>query len=241
MNNNLSEIIIIGGGSSITPEISRLQPLLATKCSILTNYSYKHFSGTFLTFSDRDFYCPAHAKKEPDKYPDIYEELKYLPLIIGLKKSNGIKEFLLPNTYIIKCPKKELPNPHLTGIFALCIAEKLEPKTIYLLGFDWDRRDPKTIPTGKNYDPNSNLDIHYYGKEIKHRGLGYYGFYEGHNPNNMFKFFDNSKSKIYNVSPNSNIENFEKISYEYMFTLLNNKKLNQEEIRIIIKNKFTVL
>lgn len=232
----VSEAIIIGSGSSIKPYLSDLQPLLATKYTIACNYAYKHFSHTILAFQDRDFYVPSYAKKNPEKYPDIYGELKKEPLIIGLEKKNGISEFLLPNTYMINCPKKEISNPHLTGIFALCIAEVLEPKNIFLLGYDWSRQ---SIPENKNdYNPYSNLDIHYYSKtEINHRGQGYTGYYDGHNPDKYFKFFENSKSKIFNVSPNSNIQNFEKITYVQFFGLMSNKIESQNELRQYIKKR----
>jgi hypothetical protein len=221
------EIVVVGGGASIKPYLSVLQPLLATKMVIATNYAYKHFPCTILTFIDRDFYCPAYAKRDNNN-PYIYEELKQLPLIIGLEKNDGIKEFLLPNTYIIKCPKKEISHPHLTGLFALCIAEALEPKTIYLLGLDWSKQP---IPENKNkYNPYSDSNTHYYNN-IKHRGINYTGYYDRHNPDTSFKFFNNSKSKIYNVSLQSNINSFEKISYEQMFELLSNEKINQEEVR----------
>jgi len=238
--NEINDCIIIGGGKSIEKGLSLgLRERLTNKFVIATNYAYKHFPHTFLTFLDRDFYVSTYAKKEPDKYPDIYNELKQLPLIIGLEKNDGIKEFLLPNTYIIKCPKKELPNPHLTGLFALCIAEALEPKQIMLLGFDWSKQP---IPVDKNkYNPNSNLDIHYYGKEIKHRGLGYTGYYDNHNPDKLFSCFNNSKSKIYNVSLNSNINNFEKISYAQFFGLMSNKIDNQGELRKEIKEKLCIV
>jgi hypothetical protein len=238
---NLSEIVIAGGGTSIKPYLSVLQPVLAAKCTILINYAYKHFNGTFLCFGDKDFYSPTHGKKRPDLYPDIYEELKQLPLIIGLEKNDGIKEFLLPNTYVINCPKK-LPNrPSLTGVFALCIAEFLEPERIFLLGMDWDKRDPKSIPTGKDYNPYSSESIHYYGKnEFDHRGLNYIGYYENHDPDKIFKPFEQSKSKIYNVSLNSNIQNFEKISYEQMFNKMDTSPLNQEELRQYIKEKLCI-
>lgn len=227
----IDEVIIVGGGSSITPQIEALTPLLASKCTILTNYAYKHFKGTFLAFIDRNFYKSANL----DKNPDIYQELKELPLIIGCRSNPDLDKIIHPNTIMMPCPKKELPNPHLTGIFALAVAEKLEPKTIFLLGFDWTKRPIETIDRN-NYKGKTNLNIHYYKQEIPHGGLGYVGFYENHNPENYFKYFKNSKSKIYNISPNSNIETFEKISYITFFNLLSTKIYNQAELRKAIKN-----
>jgi hypothetical protein len=234
----IKDIIIIGGGKSISQGLETgLKEHLEGKCVILINYAYRHFEGTFLCFGDKDFYAPMHVKYDKNN-PDIYEELDKLPLIIGAKKNHDLDSVLHPNTIMIRNPKQELVAVSvLTGIFALGIAEKLEPENIFLLGFDWDRRDPKTIPIGKNYNPKSDLDIHYYGKEIKHIGSGYYGIYENHNPNNYFKYFNNCKSKIYNVSPDSTIENFKKIDYSKFYSLLSNQIFNQEELREEIKNK----
>jgi len=231
MANFPSECIIIGGGKSILPYISLLQPLLTTKFTIACNYAYKTFPSTFLAFNDRDFYTPLHAKKFPDKNPDIYEELGKLPLIIGIDH-NGISEFKLDNTILLNNKYRSV----LTGIFALKLAmELMKSGTIYLLGFDWNRRIglPERDP---NYNPNSDLQIHFYN-DIKHRGVGYVGYYENHNPDRDFNQFIKKDIKIYNVSPESNINSFEKISYEQFFRLLSNKEENQEELRKEIKEK----
>ena len=232
----IKEIIVIGGGKSIQNGLdSGLQDRIKDKCVILINYAYKHFEGTFLCFGDKNFYAPENVKTEKGN-PDIYKELGKLPLIIGAKKNNDLEAILHPNTIMIPSPRPELGiAPVLTGLFALAIAEKLNPENIFLLGFDWNRRDPKTIPLGKDYNPKSDLNVHYYGKEIKHGGSGYFGMYENHNPNNYFKFFDKCKSKIYNVNPTSNIENFKKIDYTEMYSLLSNQTFNQEDLRSEIK------
>ena len=234
----IKECIILGGGNSISNGISLgLKNRIKDKLVLGCNYSFKHFDLTTLLFCDKDFYLPMYAKHDKTN-PDIYEELKNLPLIIGAKKNPDLDQFIYPNTTMIACPKKELGKiPVLTGLFALAIAEKLNPERIFLLGFDWNRRDPKTIPTGKNYNPNSDLDIHYYGKELKHRGSGYMGFYENHNPSNYFRYFEKSKSQIFNVSINSNIEDFKKITYSEFYTLLSNQIFNQDELRNYIKDK----
>lgn len=216
---NKKEIVIIGGGASIQEGISLgLKEKLKNKFVIATNYSYKHFPHTFLVFIDADFYVPQYMKKEQNN-PDIYEELKKEPLIVT--PANISKKVLLPNTLIVQGTgiynnnpiKKGFFNPMLCGILALHLAEYLNPKKIFLLGYDWDRRInlPERDP---NYNGNTNLDIHYYKKEIPHRGIGYVGFYENHNPNQYFRFFNNSKCKIYNISLKSNIKNFEQISYQ---------------------------
>ena len=227
--NKPAEIIIVGGGTSIKQaDLSTLQPILASKFVILTNYSFRHFNGTFLCFQDVDFY----KSKDITVNPDIYEELKQLPLIVGLNH-NGIEEFKLDNTILID---KKYREP-LTGILALKLAEILmENGTIYLLGFDFTRQG---IPKDKSkYDPNSELSIHYYSKdEINHRGVGFTGYYDRHNPDKVFEKFIKKDVKIFNVSPESNITVFEKINYEHMFTLLNKEIYNQDELRTYVKEK----
>jgi len=235
-----NECIIIGGGQSILeglnyPSNPGLQSLCATKFTILINYAYKDFPGTFLTFTDsRHFYYPNQDCIEKKCHPYIYEDLKKLPLIVGINQ-NGVEEFKLPNTILVD--KKYRRD--LTGGTALNILINLLKFTgnIYLLGFDWTRRTE--LPEKKeDYNPKSDLQIHYYNKkETNHQGCGYVGYYEKHNPNKIFEPFSKEKDvKIFNVSPKSNIDCFEKISYESMFTLLNNDNINQELLRKEIKN-----
>jgi hypothetical protein len=233
----VSEVIIVGGGASIKPYLSELHPLLATKFTILTNYAYKHFLGTFSTFIDRDFYKPRPGSNNPD----IYEELKQLPLIVGIN-DNGIEEFKLNNTILLA--RNQFYTGNLTGIFSLSLANFLinSNGTIYLLGFDWSRR-LDLLEKDKKYNPKSDLQIHYYSKdEINHRGHGYVGYYENHNPDKAFEAFIYEKNlKIYNVSLGSNINCFEKISYVQFFGLMSNKKENQEELRKEIRTKLCIL
>jgi len=125
---NIKECIIVGGGPSIEPYRDILPSILKNKFVILCNYAYKHFPGTILTFTDRDFYFPNQDCLEKKCHPYIYEELKKLPLIIGINH-NGIEEFKLDNTILLDKKYRE----HLTGIFALKLAEMLiESGNIYL-------------------------------------------------------------------------------------------------------------
>jgi len=220
----LEEIIIIGGGASIKEGISLgLKDKLKDKFVIACNYAYKHFPHTLLACVDSDFYVPYYMQRKQN--PDIYEELKKESLIITT--ANIDSKVLLPNTLIVKGSgiynnnpiKLGFYNPILCGLFALHLAEYFEPKKIFLLGYDWNRRNPAPIDR-RVYNGHTNLDIHYYNKEeIPHEGIGKIGFYENHLANQYFKAFNNSKCKIYNVSLNSNIENFEKITYSEFFNL----------------------
>jgi hypothetical protein len=237
ISNYPKEVIIVGGGTSIEPYISLLQPLCANKFTILTNYSYKYFPGTFLSFMDRDFY----KTRNKDEHPDIYEELKPLPLIVGINQ-NGIDEFKLDNTILL--PRKKFYTGqfiNLTGIFALSLAIELlnHSGTIYLLGFDWSCRNIDI--SSENYRTHSDEDLHFYKKEITHKGVGFFGGYEKHHPDIQFSPFIKEKDvKIFNVNPDSNINTFEKIDYNKMFSLLSNESVNQNDLRSQIKEKLCI-
>lgn len=237
MNNYPNECIIIGGGESIKEGINlELKRKLENKFVIATNYSYKHFLHTFMCFVDRDFYYPTQECLKNHCHPNIYEELKSLPLIIGINH-NGIEEFKLPNTYLVKTAPQfsEITDYRegfyaknmLTGILAISLATFFMNYNgvIYLLGFDWTKQG----------------NTHYYSKEeINHRGVGWTNSYAAHNPDSIFIPFESLEEvQIYNVSLNSNINNFKKISYEYFFKQLSNTIYNQERLRTEIKQKLT--
>jgi hypothetical protein len=110
----------------------------------------------------------------------------------------------------------------------------METGTVYLLGFDWTRRTglPERDP---NYNPKSNEPTHYYNN-INHRGIGYVGYYENHNADRDFnKLIKKDTLKIYNVSPESNINCFEKISYQEFYELLSPEIADQDNLRFKIK------
>ena len=237
------ECIILGGGSSIKDGIALgLKDKIKDKFVIACNYAFMHFdNSTLLAFYDRNFYKPVNKDN-----PDIYEELKKIPLICGIDDGQHIKEFQLPNTLLFKrssdyerqnCLERGFycSDIKLTGIFALSLATFLMNYrgTIYLLGFDWPRRELKDVPAP--YNSKSSLDIHYYGKDIQHRGIGYVGAYERHNAKKYFKYFPEAGLNIYNVSLNSNINIFPKIDYNKMFDMLSQETFNQTELRQEIK------
>lgn len=233
----IKEIIIIGGGKSIQEGISLgLKEKLKDKFVVACNYSFLHFPHTFLTCSDREFY----QTTDLTEHPNISEQLKKEPLIITcMKKSESL--IVHPNTILVKKNRNYNKNPLkegfiwvLTGLFALHLTELFEVERIFLLGFDWNKRKPEEVDR-KNYNGYADFNIHYYKDKIKHIGSKKVGFYENHNPNKYFSYF--KKSKIYNVSLNSNIRNFPKIDYNQMFKLLSHVSYNQEELQKEIKNK----
>jgi len=227
------EIIVIGGGYSIknAPQ-EALGSLLLTKCSIACNYACLNFKTTFTTFIDREFYYPSPDNVLNKSYPDISTKLKELSLIIGIDFQNYLttNKLLIPNTLVVKGGEK-FNREHskdlgffpliLTGLFSVYLAAWLlnYEGTLMLLGFDWTKR---------------TKDTHYY--DLQHRGVGKTNFYEVHNSYNYFKYLINEpKLKIYNVNLDSNIHCFQKITYQQMFTLLNSEIVNQDLLRLEIK------
>jgi hypothetical protein len=226
-----NEIIIIGGGKSISEGLNLgLKEKIKDKFVIGVNYAYQTFQCTFTAFQDRDWYHGRPNDKGIYENPDIYSELKELPLIIGINQ-NGVEEFKLDNTILLDRKERE----DLTGVFALKLVLRLmETGTVYLLGFDWTRR--KGLPErDPNYNPKSNEPTHYYNN-INHRGTGYVGYYENHNADRLFNKLNKRDVKVFNVSLNSNIDCFPKISYQEFYELLSPEIADQDNLRNEIKS-----
>jgi hypothetical protein len=219
--NSLNQCVIIGGGSSIKTGIdSDLWERLDNRFVININWSYKHFTGTFLTcIDDNDFYFDQRCA-----------DIKSLPLILSLDSNTGRTYY--DNTILLKDSGNYLGKDSfkrgiycgvLTGMWAITIAIQLlkEHGEIFLLGYDASKITGAT---------------HYY--DIKHRGIGDTHFYDAENLANYFKpFVTEQNIKIYNVSLESRIHNFEKISYEKFYTLLDDKIYDQDELRSYIREE----
>jgi hypothetical protein len=109
----------------------------------------------------------------------------------------------------------------LSGFFALHLACLENYDEINLLGFDFG-------VVGNPLDRQT----HYYQNEltnIQSSGVGHPELYLSDDRKSIkpqvkeFEFFLSYPSKIYNVSPQSNIQCFEKISYEQMFERIKNE------------------
>lgn len=79
----------------------------------------------------------------------------------------------------------------------------------------------------------------YQGTSIEHRGIGKLSFYTKNDKiNKVFIPFAQEKIiKIYNVSPQSNINIFKKIDYLKMFNLINNEIFDKNELREWVKKR----
>jgi hypothetical protein len=227
----LKSLIIIGGGLSIEEGLSKgLKERLKDKYVFTLNYAYKHFdNATAEIFVDNVF------------YNEQIEQLKKLPLIIGQSSKDIIK--VLPNSILFKNSNKYIERDisqgvyksQLCGLWAITIALYLldEGDEIYLLGYDGGKISEEIV--------KRKWLTHYYQKEgkIKHRGVGHLGYYntKDQSKRDYGVYANEKKVKIWNVSLNSKIPTFEKISYDEFFKKLDNKTYDQNFLRNQIKER----
>ena len=126
--NDINEIILLGGGTSIKEGLSlSLKEKIQDKCVLTLNFSFYHFDSTATIFVDDMFYRgfilgAINCNKEH------VEKLKQLPLIIGARRK--YMKFY-PNTvpvgytfsyhHDIPLKKGFFVGKPLTGVFALHI------------------------------------------------------------------------------------------------------------------------
>lgn len=220
------QLIIIGGGHSIKEAISKdLWNKLDGKFVIGTNYSFNFHVPTIQCYLDNKFF-------EEQK-----EKLKTLPLII----TKPHQKHKLANQIMLKVNSKgtrDLKNGvykgSLTGIFALSLSiYLLDVGEIFLLGYDFGASGYNTAKDKKT----KHAITHFYQGQLKHRGIGKVNYYNTKGrPERDFKPFEKEKKiKIYNVSMNSKINTFEKISYDEFFKKLDDKKYCQSHLRAYTK------
>jgi hypothetical protein len=232
--NNINECIVWGGGPSIGEGISLgLKEQLKNKFVLGCNFSFHHFEPTAIVFKDKKVWTgQLLGYNNPYVNKSHKNLIQKFPLCITTE-SAGIKP--KPNN-LISIPKTQLYAGHLTGEFALALASYLlnENGNLFILGYDWTQKTkPEEIPI-----------THYYpDTEIVHKGQHLTQHYDSHNAGKIFRRFLNLNNtlKIYNVSPNSNIPTFKKITYSEMFSLLNKETYNQDELRQSIKEKLNAL
>lgn len=242
------QIIIIGGGASINEGIEKgLWNKLKDKYTIGLNYSYNYFKSTFQCCVDRDFY---------DKQRD---SLTSLPLIVS--KKHRFSKGTLKNTILLtthhkynRALKEGVYKASLVGLFALSLGiYLLDEGEIYLLGYDFGelrKKDYRKFATSKKQlqelsykDDKGQYLTHFYQGDIKHRGIGKVSYYnsKGRANQDLAPYKGEKKVKIYNVSKQSKIEVFPKISYDEFFKKLDNQTYNQNFLRQEIEKKLEKL
>lgn len=231
---NIKEIIIIGGGHSIQEGLSLdLKEKIKDKFVLTLNFAFYHFDSTVTVFLDDQFYRGFLYGCGIKRNEEHVERIKQLPLLIGARRkymqfySNTISVGFT-FSYFHDIPVKKgfyVGDKALCGIFALHVASYLldYKGTIYCLGYDGG------VIQASN--------THYYN-DIEHRGIGKTDVYTHENLDRYFsKFLVEKELTIYNVSPHSRLNSFQKISYSEMFGKITKGTYNQNDLRNYIKEK----
>jgi len=209
------QLIIIGGGISINEGIyTGLKQRLEGKFVCGINYAYKYFDTTFLT-------CLNYV----DFYDINRKELKELPLIITPSRPHpSVWE---DNTLLVKNNKYAL-----SGVLALDIATSILTKDdeIYLLGYDYGAITEIKDSQGRSI-------THFYQGDIEHRGVGSHSYYDRSKKCNFFSLNTDNYTPIFNVSMDSKIECFSKITYSEFYERLEYKTYQQDILRAELKEK----
>lgn len=224
-----NQLILIGGGWSINEGISMgLWEKIQNNFTIGCNFVGYMFIPNILCFVDEKF----GVENE--------EMLSKMPMVLTVDTNyKAKKQYIKLKTNHNKYTRdlsKGVYKSWLTGVWALSISiYLLEEGEIFLLGMDGKAFGTDSV-TLKNlthfYQTNRQLPT----KITLHEGVGRDCVYQHvpKDPNsleNLYKPFKNeSKIKIWNVSPNSNIPYFEKITYNKFFKKLHPEPLNSSDI-----------
>jgi len=247
----VKRVCIIGSGNSLTEGFEKKLPkLLQNEVVFTVNEEFRFFNSTLTTFCDWTFYkCR-------------YNLLKEHPMIIGKHdvhigtRDKKTKEYYcerLPQLILLpSCSKyvgqdswkKGFFTGILCGLFTLSFAIALGFEEIYLIGFDGKSIEGKT----HHYEGKFGFGQFVNEEGRPRTGMGMKnGVYNTGVFNKDKKRFNQDfwnvykpeleRIKIYNVSPESTIETFPKISYDEFITKIkeNPSNINQDLIRKEIK------
>jgi len=214
---NRKRCVIIGGGTSINEGLkSGVQEKIFDEIKFVCNYAYRYFDPDFLTFVDFSWYNK--EKQIVKKFPCVVtkDHKRMTADMMGMPNI-----FILPSTKIYYGKDalkkgKGIYTPTLCGIFSLTLAIALGFDEIFLLGMDFG-----------NPDINKNDKTHFYQDKFNHRGVGVIKdrggrkrYATGIYKNKAIKYYNVYERdikrlgvNIWNVSPQSKIEIFPKISY----------------------------
>jgi hypothetical protein len=224
-----NQIIVVGGGPSISEGIREgLWEKIQGKWTVGCNSIFKFFTPTLLTFLDY-----------PQFYKLFFDELKALPLIVG-RASDYMREYKHQNTILLndsfhydRTLQSGVYSGQLCGLFATTLATHFLENggEIFLLGMDFGA----TVTTeGKALDGIHKPLTHFYqgNNKFHHPGIGYIGFYHKERRLSVFDPYAKLPNiKVWNVSKQSRLPQFEKISYCEFF-----KKLNPAENQGFLRN-----
>ena len=78
------------------------------------------------------------------------------------------------------------------------------------------------------------------GKIIQHKGIERISYYNNGRVDKDYEpYLNESRVKIYNVSTDSKINTFPKISYNQFYNMLDNNTYNQETLKQDIRNRLS--
>lgn len=252
------QIIIVGSGNSVPFSNEhgidpKLAEIIKGNYSIGLNHFFAYGEATFTSFADPSFYT------------ENYKNLKKEALIIGNKNPVLIRHnynITHPNTILLKSTNgykgmnsftEGIYSRQLVGIWATTLAIALGFKEIYWLGFDCCEINGQTHFYQGVVDLNKKVDLTLLdkkvGEDFVYRGVGrkekgkHKGQYKTSTykrPENLNKqwfkpFLNETDVKIYNVSPQSAINIFEKIDYDEFYKRVQNNHIFQDQARANIK------
>ena len=249
----MRQAIILGGGTSVLQGINtELFEKIRNKFTVGLNYSHHFFKSTVLMCVDKIF-----AKGQQSF-------LKDFPLVIG---TEHVGQTLAHTYHFPTCPEytrdcqKGIYKSTLVGLFALSfLIYVMDEGEIFLLGYDYGAQKGNG-PLNRAYDKSRLPLTHWYQagdipsvytgqpQKIVHKGIGQVNWYEAlHRDNTQAKpisraehefevYRNESKVKIFNVSPDSRIPIFPKIAYEQFYQMLDSQIYDQEALRQEIRSK----
>jgi len=262
-----NKAIILGGGASIRQNLWSVPieelPVwnnIKNCFTIGTNFVYKYFTPTVLMYSDYQFYASQKDKlknipliigTEDGAYnrkdgPRIDDNVILFKVCKGKKKLiwGQREEGTHPHYWGKDAWSKGFYTSQLIGLKALNLAIALNCDEIYLLGMD------ACEITGHTHFYGDTTTGNYVYDGQKHCGVGKHnnGKYKTGNYNKIdelnnvwyepFKQELDNGVKIYNVSRDSKINVFPKISYNTFYKkILNDKPVDQTKIRSEIRRK----
>jgi len=231
----------------------KLREIIKGNYSIGLNHFFTYGKCTFTSFVDPAFYT------------ENYKELEKEALIIGHKDPSLIRNnynITHPNTILLKSTNgykgihsftEGFYSRQLVGIWATTLAIALGFKKIFWLGFDCCEINEQTHFYQGVVDLNKKVDLTLLDKKVGesfvYRGVGKYkegkrkGQYKTSTykrPENLNKqwfkpFLKETDVKIYNVSLQSKIDLFEKITYDEFYSKLQNNHIFQDQARANIR------
>ena len=228
-------IALIGGGPSIKGNEESIRSLMPNCFSIGINYSYKYFKTDMQVAVDPEF-ISSHLpilNSFPISVVRKYTCLKHLDMgnTIALPIAYTHKDLGRIVTEGVYCHL-------LSGLFAMTLTLHLFLKlgrkgNIYMFGFD---------SKGVGKDAQGKELTHFYqGDGENHRGIGFVDFYNKANHHALWDVYSRDIKtlgiNVYNVSPQSAIDNFKKIDYKELPYITEPTGLDMGGVRKIFLGK----